>query len=101
MEDVVAIHDPQILRGRLAGRFLYNLRMTSGSEDYVCGQPHRDLSSVAACGVHEGRRAASGRRGARGDSDMSDDLKFQLRLTMSDQFAKVARSDPQIRRFLH
>ena len=26
---------------------------------------------------------------------MSDDLKFQLRLTMSDQFAKLARSDAE------
>ena len=26
---------------------------------------------------------------------MSDDLKFQLRLTLSDQFAKAARSDPE------
>ena len=25
---------------------------------------------------------------------MSDDLKFQLRLTLSDEFAQVARSDP-------
>src|ERR1700686_1102978 len=30
-----------------------------------------------------------------GDGAMSDDLKFQLRLTLSDQFAKAARSDPE------
>src|SRR3984893_18124246 len=39
-------------------------------------------------------RERGGRR-ARGDSDMSDDLKFQLRVTMNDQFAKVARSNPE------
>jgi len=26
---------------------------------------------------------------------MSDDLKFQLRLTLSDEFAQVARNDPE------
>lgn len=30
-----------------------------------------------------------------GDGAVSDDLKFQLRLTLSDQFAKAARSDPE------
>jgi hypothetical protein len=31
---------------------------------------------------------------------MSDDLKFQLRLTLSDEFAQVARAIQEIRRFL-
>jgi hypothetical protein len=47
MEDVVAIHDPQYYAGDWQARFLYNLRNDVRLEDYVCGQPHRDLSSVA------------------------------------------------------
>jgi len=27
---------------------------------------------------------------------MSDDFKFQLRLTLSDEFAQVARNDPEV-----
>jgi hypothetical protein len=33
-------------------------------------------------------------RGAHGNNVMRDDLKFQLRLTLNDGFARAARSDP-------
>jgi hypothetical protein len=46
MEDVVAIHDPQYYARDWQARFVYNLRNDVRLEDYVCGQPHRDLSSV-------------------------------------------------------
>jgi hypothetical protein len=32
-------------------------------------------------------------RGSNRHNAMSDDLKFQLRLTLSDEFAQVARND--------
>jgi hypothetical protein len=47
LEDVVTIHDPQYYSRDWQARFVYNLRNDVRLEDYVCGEPHRDLSSVA------------------------------------------------------
>jgi hypothetical protein len=34
-------------------------------------------------------------RGSNRHTAISDDLKFQLRLTLSDEFAQVVRNDPE------
>jgi hypothetical protein len=47
LEDVIAIHDPQYYTHDWQARFVYNLRNDVRLEDYVCGEPHRDLSTVA------------------------------------------------------
>jgi hypothetical protein len=47
LEDVVTVHDPQYYTRDWQARFVYNLRNDVRLEDYVCGEPHRDLSSVA------------------------------------------------------
>jgi hypothetical protein len=47
LEDVVTIHDPQYYSRDWQARFVYNLRNDVRLEDYVCGELHRDLSSVA------------------------------------------------------
>jgi hypothetical protein len=47
LEDVVTIHDPEYYAKDWQARFVYRLRNDVKIEDYVCGEPHRDLSSVA------------------------------------------------------
>jgi hypothetical protein len=47
IEDVITIHDPQYYTLDWQARFLYTLRNDVRLEAYVCGEPHRDLSSVA------------------------------------------------------
>jgi hypothetical protein len=47
LEDVITIHDPAYYSADWQARFVYNLRNDVRLEDYVCGEPHRDLSSVA------------------------------------------------------
>ena len=47
LEDVITIHDPQYYTRDLQARFVYTLRNDVRLEDYVCGEPHRDLSVVA------------------------------------------------------
>jgi len=47
IEDVITIHDPQYYTLDWQSRFVYNLRNDVRLEDYVCGDSHRDLSSVA------------------------------------------------------
>jgi len=47
LEDVVTIHDPEYYAKDWQSRFVYALRNDVRIEDYVCGEPHRDLSSVA------------------------------------------------------
>jgi hypothetical protein len=47
LEDVVTIHDPEFYSRDWQARFVYTLRNDLRIEDYVCGEPHRDLSSVA------------------------------------------------------
>jgi hypothetical protein len=47
IEIVVTIHDPDFYTRDWQARFVYTLRNDVRLEDYVCGEPHRDLSSVA------------------------------------------------------
>ena len=47
IEDVITIHDPQYYTRDWQARFVYKLRNDTRLEDYVCGEPHRDLASVA------------------------------------------------------
>lgn len=46
LEDVITVHDPAYYSKDWQARFVYNLRNEVRLEDYVCGEPHRDLSSV-------------------------------------------------------
>ena len=46
LEDVVTIHDPEYYSRDWQARFVYTLRNDVRIEDYVCGERHRDLSSV-------------------------------------------------------
>jgi len=47
LEDVITVHDPIYYSRDWQARFVYKLRSDVWLEDYVCGEPHRDLSSVA------------------------------------------------------
>jgi hypothetical protein len=47
LEDVITIHDPMYYTRDWQARFVYSLRSDIRIEDYNCGEPHRDLSSVA------------------------------------------------------
>jgi hypothetical protein len=47
LEDVITIHDPMYYTRDWEARFTYQLRDDVWLEDYVCGERHRDLSSVA------------------------------------------------------
>ncbi len=47
IEDVITIHDPEYYTRDWQARFVYNQRNDVRLEDYVCGEPHRDISSVA------------------------------------------------------
>ena len=46
LEDVVTIHDPDMYTRDFQVRFQYNLRNDVRLEDYVCGEPHRDISRI-------------------------------------------------------
>src|SRR5258707_1053561 len=46
LEDVITIHDPDYYTKDFSARFVYNLRNEIRLEDYVCGEKHRDLTSV-------------------------------------------------------
>jgi hypothetical protein len=47
LEDVITIHDPEYFTKDWQARFVYKLRNDVRLEDYVCGEPHRDISGVA------------------------------------------------------
>jgi len=47
LEIVTTVHDPEYYSRDWQVRFVYNLRDDVRLEDYVCGEPHRDLSAVA------------------------------------------------------
>jgi hypothetical protein len=47
LEDVITIHDPEYYTQDWQARFVYDLRNDVRLEEYVCGEPHRDLSGVA------------------------------------------------------
>jgi hypothetical protein len=61
LEDVITIHDPDYYTRDFQVRFTYAVRNDVSLEDYVCGEPHRDISMVP--GIPEVRRAnaAAGR----------------------------------------
>jgi hypothetical protein len=46
LEDVITIHDPDYYTRDFSARFVYTLRNDVRLEDYVCGEKHRDLTSV-------------------------------------------------------
>jgi hypothetical protein len=47
LEDVITVHDPMYYSRDWQARFVYTRRDDVWLENYVCGEPHRDLSSVA------------------------------------------------------
>ncbi len=47
LEDVITIHDPEYYSKDWQARFVYTQRNDVRIEDYVCGEPHRDISGVA------------------------------------------------------
>jgi hypothetical protein len=47
LEDVITIHDPEYYSRDWQARFVYTLRNDVRLEDYVCGETHRDLSTVS------------------------------------------------------
>jgi hypothetical protein len=55
LENVVTIRDPQYYTREWQARFVYQKRDDVRIEDYVCGEPHRDISHIP--GVTEARRA--------------------------------------------
>src|SRR6266849_5623961 len=46
LEDVVTMHDPDYYTRDISTRFVYNLRNEIRLEDYVCGEPHRNITGV-------------------------------------------------------
>lgn len=46
LEDVITIHDPDYYTRDWQVRFVYNQHNELRIEDYVCGEPHRDISGV-------------------------------------------------------
>jgi hypothetical protein len=46
LEIVITVHDPQYYSRDWQARFTYTLRNDLRIEDYVCGEEHRDISSV-------------------------------------------------------
>jgi hypothetical protein len=47
LEDIITVHDPEYYSRDWQARFVYTLRQDVRLEDYVCGEKHRDLSSVS------------------------------------------------------
>ncbi len=47
LEIVITVHDPDYYMRDWQARFVYAQRDDVRIEDYVCGEPHRDISSVA------------------------------------------------------
>jgi hypothetical protein len=46
LEDIVTIHDPMYYTKDFSVRFTYTQRTDIRLEDYVCGEPHRDITGV-------------------------------------------------------
>ena len=59
LEDVVTMHDPDYYTRDIVTRFTYAQRNDVRLEDYVCGEPHRDINNIK--GIPEARRANGGR----------------------------------------
>ena len=46
LEIVITVKDPDYYTREWQARFVYNLRNDLRIEDYVCGEPHRDISGI-------------------------------------------------------
>ena len=46
LEVMITVHDPEYYTRDWQARFVYNLRNDLRIEDYLCGEEHRDISSV-------------------------------------------------------
>ena len=46
LEIVITVHDPEYYSRDWQARFVYTQRNDIRIEDYLCGEPHRDISSV-------------------------------------------------------
>jgi hypothetical protein len=46
LKDVVTVHDPDMFTRDWSARFVYQQRNDVRLQDYVCGEKHRDISSV-------------------------------------------------------
>jgi hypothetical protein len=46
LENVATISDPTYYTRDFQVRFLYDLHNEVRLEDYVCGEPHRDISKI-------------------------------------------------------
>jgi hypothetical protein len=46
LEVLITVHDPEYYTRDWQARFLFTLRNDLRIEDYVCGEEHRDISSV-------------------------------------------------------
>ena len=46
LEDIVTVHDPMMFTKDWSARFVYQLRNDLRIQDYVCGEPHRDISMI-------------------------------------------------------
>ena len=55
LENVVTINDPLMLTRPITARYVYDPHPEVELEQYVCGEPHRDISHIP--GVTEARRA--------------------------------------------
>jgi hypothetical protein len=55
LEDVVTISDPEMLTRPITARYVYDAHPEVQLQQYVCGEPHRDISQIP--GVTEARRA--------------------------------------------
>ena len=50
LETVVTVHDPDMFTRDWSARFVYARRNDIRLQDYVCGEPHRDISGVRGVG---------------------------------------------------
>jgi hypothetical protein len=46
LEDVVTVHDPEFYTRDWQARFIYERRPGLRLQEYVCGEPHRDISHI-------------------------------------------------------
>jgi hypothetical protein len=46
LEVMITVHDPEFYTTDWQARFVYNLRNELRIDDYLCGEAHRDISSV-------------------------------------------------------
>ena len=46
VEDVVTVRDPSMFTREWSARFVYDQHNDIRLQDYVCGEKHRDISSV-------------------------------------------------------